>query len=558
MADVCHGLTGQNAAGEVARATMSTSIPLSLSEGDSADARRVTIDQQEHLAAVLRARRVFAYSAAVWFGSVVLDLLAVTFVEPSPFGYFLALRVVGTVAIALSSAVLYLRPNVTARQLQALDLLLHVFICALVALMALRYRGLASPYAHGISCILVARGITLSDRWQRAIALMGIPALIYPVTLLLAAPSTPLIARQLHDPSALAIFAQNMVWVSSTFGLLVIGSHLVWSLRRQVFEARNLGRYKLQVRIGKGGMGEVWRAFHQGLRRDVAVKILSPEISRGEVAIARFEREVRATAELTHPNTVRVFDYGVTPDGLWYYAMELLQGETLAQVVEREGPLPEARVLHLIAQAARALSEAHTRGIVHRDIKPENLFVTAAGAEGDFIKVLDFGVAKLARTDAGATLTGDESFLGTPKYMAPEQVLGGAVDARTDVYALGGAMYFALTAHAPFIGDNPRAVMFARIQHTPERPSVRLGRPVSEALEAVVMKCLAREPAERFPSAQAALDALAPLLAAHPWNPPQVTLPQHARLSDVGAQNQSGERPSRRGLWGVGARASKP
>ncbi len=211
-----------------------------------------------------------------------------------------------------------------------------------------------------------------------------------------AAAFSPHIAAQVHDPAAVTTLLINSAYVLSTCVLLVMCGHIVWSLRRQVFEARSLGRYRLKRRLASGGMGDVWAAYHPGLKRDVAVKILRPETQeRSARALERFEREVHATAELVHPNTVRVFDYGTTEDGLWYYVMELLEGETLACHVARLGPLSPARAVHIVGQAARALGEAHERGIVHRDVKPENLFLTSLGGEHDFVKVLDFGIAKI-------------------------------------------------------------------------------------------------------------------------------------------------------------------
>jgi serine/threonine-protein kinase len=281
---------------------------------------------------------------------------------------------------------------------------------------------------------------------------------------------------------------------------LVVGGHVVWSLRRQVFEARNLGRYRLKRRIATGGMGEVWVAHHPGLKRDVAVKILRNELQmESESAIPRFEREARATAELLHPNTVRVFDYGATEDGVFYYVMELLEGETLAELVERGGPLPPARAVHIISQAARALGEAHSRGIVHRDIKPENLFLTSLGGEPDFVKVLDFGIAKVTDSEAAMTRTG--WLLGTPLYMSPEVVSGKQADARSDVYALGAVLYYLLSGRPPFEDENPSALVFAQVHRIPSPPSERLRTELPADLEAVVMRALCKLPAERQSSA---------------------------------------------------------
>jgi serine/threonine-protein kinase len=286
---------------------------------------------------------------------------------------------------------------------------------------------------------------------------------------------------------------------------------MVGSLRRAVFEARRVGHYELKRRIGRGATGEVWLAHHAALKRDVAVKILRPEACN-DVGISRFEREAHATAELVHPNTVRIFDFGSTDDGLWYYAMELLEGETLADLVRREGPLPPARAIQLALQAARALAEAHARRIVHRDVKPSNLFVTTMGGERDFVKVLDFGIARFFRAPgrADATLTKDGSIVGTPAYISPEAVLGEEVDARADVYAMGAVIYFMLTAHPPFEAADEGAIglMLAQVSRPPAPPSVRLGAPLPADLEAVVMRCLEKAPAERYADAKELAEAL--------------------------------------------------
>jgi serine/threonine-protein kinase len=248
-------------------------------------------------------------------------------------------------------------------------------------------------------------------------------------------------------------------------------------------------------------MGEVWVAYHPGLRRDVAVKILRNEVQmESENAVPRFEREARATAELMHPNTVRVFDYGATVDGLFYYVMELLEGENLSDLVERAGPLPPARAVHIIDQAARALNEAHSKGIVHRDVKPENLFLVSLEGEEDFVKVLDFGIAKIA-DEVGAPITRTGWLLGTPLYMSPEAVSGKPADARSDVYALGAVLYYMLTGKPPFETDNASALVFAQVHTTPVWPSERLGRDLPGDLEELVMRALRKDPEERFASA---------------------------------------------------------
>jgi serine/threonine-protein kinase len=292
---------------------------------------------------------------------------------------------------------------------------------------------------------------------------------------------------------------------------------MIWQLRRQVYNSRALGRYRLKRRIGAGGMGEVWLAHHDSLRRDVAIKILRPENAADEKAIARFEREVRATSELSHPNTVRVFDYGVTHDGLFYYAMELLNGCDLHDIVSREGPMHPARAAQIVAQAARALAEAHSRGIIHRDIKPENLYLTNIACEGDFVKVLDFGLAKvLAPESTDVSLTQVGWAVGTPQWVSPEVVMGHEADGRSDLYGLGAVLYFLLCGQAPYNYRNMQRIMHAHLHSSPKPPSARLGRPIPRAIEAVVMRCLAKEPGKRYGSATELAAALEESLGEDP------------------------------------------
>ncbi len=374
--------------------------------------------------------------------------------------------------------------------------------------MCFEYGGIASPYAHGVSCVLVAYGITYAAPWKRGALLLAVPALSFPVVLGIGALISPNVAQQFRTPALLAVFCQSVFLICTSWFLLVLGSHVVWDLRRQVLEAHDIGRYQLRKRIGKGGMGEVWRAYHPGLKREVAVKILRAEPDRFDEALARFEREVRATTELSHPNTIRIFDYGATDDGLWYYAMELLEGETLGALVKRAGPLPPKRAIVITLQAARALTEAHEHGIVHRDIKPDNLFILQVAGEGDFVKLLDFGIAKeIAAGDAGRTLTNIGALMGTPTYMAPEQVRNDRVDARTDVYSLGAVLYKALTGHPPFERKTSLSMLEAQLMEAPTPPSLwRDELPAS--LEAVVLRCLEKKKEDRYQSAEELAKAL--------------------------------------------------
>jgi serine/threonine-protein kinase len=405
---------------------------------------------------------------------------------------------------------LYRSPPPSRRTLTVIDLLGYMLPSAAVATMCVTFRGIASPYAPGLCVILFARAVTVQDPWTRGVAMMGTPIVAFYTVLFGATLFDPAMRAQLSDPAAITTLVTSTVYVMSSYAFAVIGGHVVWTLERQVFEARQLGAYKLVRAVGRGAHGEVWLARHAALKREVAVKILRRE-ARDPLGIARFTREAQATSELAHPNNVRIFDFGATDDGLWYYVMEWLEGETLDALVKREGPLDAARALHLAEQAARALGEAHARGIVHRDVKPSNLFVTPLGGERDFVKVLDFGVARLLAEASGThtSLTETGAIVGTPAYLSPEAILEGDVRPGADVYALGAVLYFMLTGRAPFEteGAGNLGLLVAHLSAMPEPPSSR--RPVPGELEAVVMRCLAKAPEDRYADGATLAAALA-------------------------------------------------
>jgi eukaryotic-like serine/threonine-protein kinase len=288
------------------------------------------------------------------------------------------------------------------------------------------------------------------------------------------------------------------------------------ALQRATLAAKHLGQYALEEKLGAGGMGTVYKARHAMLRRPTAVKLLDVD-KMSDTAIARFEREVQLTSALTHPNTVSVFDYGRTPDGIFYYAMEYLEGMNLDELVKRHGPLPEARLVYILRQVCGALAEAHTAGLVHRDIKPANIFLTNRGGLHDYVKVLDFGLVK-SLDGEDANLTSAHAVTGTPLYASPEAVSQpDRVDARTDVYAVGAVGYFLLTGSPVFRGASVVEICMQHVKSAPEPPSVRSGKPVSRDLEELLLRCLAKSPSDRPGNAAVLLDDLAACAVQGVW-----------------------------------------
>jgi serine/threonine protein kinase len=288
---------------------------------------------------------------------------------------------------------------------------------------------------------------------------------------------------------------------------------------------QELGCYRLLEKLDRGGMGEIWRARHRMLARPVAVKLIRPELlgvrtpAEAATLISRFKREAEATAGLHSPHTVALHDFGVTPDGVFYYVMELLEGLDLETLVKRFGAVPPERAIHLLTQTCESLADAHAAGLIHRDIKPSNILACHWGLKWDFVKVLDFGLVK-ARWSLGEDdqLTSEGVVAGTPAYIAPEAALGGrALDTRVDLYGVGCVGYWLLTGERLFAGQTPMEMILHHVKTPPAPPSTRVSWPIPEPLEELVLSCLAKDPKDRPPSAEWLGDRLAECRTAQRW-----------------------------------------
>jgi hypothetical protein len=398
-------------------------------------------------------------------------------------------------------------------------------------------------YTHRLTCnprlaldialgyeVLLALGIGIVNQWEPMRLLAGRLSWLCALILLfpMIVPNTPrktliasLIAASM-DPVGIVVAHLRGVETPSTALILwnylpnyvcallaVIPPKIMTRLGRHVQRARELGSYRLVELIGRGGMGEVWRATHRMLARPAAIKLIKPEIlgapgaAEATVLIERFRREAEAASGLQSPHTIRLYDFGETRAGTFYFVMELLDGLDLETLVRRFGPVPPARVVEMLRQTCHSLGEAHDGGLIHRDVKPANIYLCRLGREYDFMKVLDFGLVKYDEDQSilDTIKTNTEMTTGTPAYMAPEMANGEPIDRRSDLYALGCVAYWLLTGQLVFEADSPLRMLIQHIQASPIPPSIRSGRPVPRALEDLIMRCLAKKPADRPASA---------------------------------------------------------
>jgi eukaryotic-like serine/threonine-protein kinase len=355
---------------------------------------------------------------------------------------------------------------------------------------------LDTRFVSWVTVVILAYAITAPSTPRKTFVAAVIAASMDPLALGLA------YLRGLHVPTIAEIaglYTANYICAV----IAVVPAIVLQRLGRQIRKARELGSYELVERLGKGGMGEVWRAEHRLLARPAAIKLVRPEALGGDGAadllMRRFEREAQATAVLSSPHTINLFDFGVTNDGSFYYVMELLIGRDLESFVKEFGPVPADRAVFLLRQICHSLAEAHVRGLVHRDIKPANIYNCRMGLDYDFVKVLDFGLVTFARPGGPSPLmTADRMTTGTPAYMAPEVILGSAdIDNRADVYSLGCVAYWLLTGRLVFEAESTMQVLMHHVQTPPTAPSTRTDLPIPRELEDLVMACLAKDPDQR-------------------------------------------------------------
>jgi serine/threonine-protein kinase len=378
--------------------------------------------------------------------------------------------------------------------------------------------GTLGHYVHNWAfpffVLIVLYGTFIPNTGRRCFVVVGITALL-PVAILAVAGVSDGITLAGKFGFLLLYLAMFM---AIAVAVATYGSHRIEVLRQEAAAARKLGQYQLQRLLGTGGMGDVYLAEHALLRRPCAVKLIRPERAGEPHALRRFEREVHATAQLTHPNVVEIYDYGRAADGTFYYVMEYLDGLTLDELVARPGPLPPARAVHLLRQVCSALRAAHGRGLIHRDLKPANIFVCEGVWLHDIAKLLDFGLVQAPALEGdGQKLTQEGAVAGTPAYMSPEQAAGlTELDGRSDLYSLGCVAYFLLTGRPPFVGKTSMQVLAAHMYEAVAPPR-QYCPDVPADLEAVILRCLEREPAQRFPSADELEQALARCHCAGQW-----------------------------------------
>ncbi len=431
-------------------------------------------------------------------------------VQSNQFNYYLLYFLIPTL-FTLGILILLTRPSM--KWMQCLDHLIVLTVLGTLTLIALKTSG-SKPLALFYGVLILWHAATVPTPVGTQLGFAMVAFLFFS--------AGEFFLPQVNSSS----FAFWEGFISAAFPLFlllaisVVITRSLYHSQKHLFEAQSLGNYQILRELGTGGMGKVYEASHAFLCRPTAIKIMEDTKEAGrESAMARFEKEVKLSATLTHPNSVTIFDYGCSDDNTLFYAMELLEGLDLQRLIERFGPMSAARTLFILNQICGALNEAHEKGIVHRDIKPSNIFLACQGGIYDFVKVLDYGLAKEMNDneDHGLTQTGE--LIGTPRYIAPESVTDKAnIDRRTDIYLLGAVAYWMTTGKAPFEADTSVEVIVEHLTHLPKKPSEVSEIEIPEALENIILKCLEKRQEDRFQNITEVLVALQKVPLQNSWS----------------------------------------
>jgi eukaryotic-like serine/threonine-protein kinase len=476
---------------------------------------------------VLR-RRLLAVATIFFAAFVCFMLFGLVLRDLAGNGWVLSLHAFVTLILGLMAVMLYRSKDMSLGRLRLAELVVFgdpALYFAVFSQQRLQHSanledgaylvGIATPWL----LLIFTYALFVPNTWRRALAVLGLmgitPLAVIALQWLACSGFQECIAKGGQG----IYFSEHLLVMLMAVVTGTVGVQMINELRRQVFAAKQLGQYRLKQKIGSGGMGEVYLAEHEMLKRPCAIKLIRPEKTGDPKVLARFEREVRSTAKLSHWNSIDIFDYGSTADGTFYYVMEYLPGHNVGELVELGGPLGSGRVIYLMQQICSAIAEAHGIGLVHRDIKPANIFCAYRGGEFDVAKLLDFGLAKpMMAIGTDSNLTQEGSITGSPLFMSPEQATGEReADVRSDIYSLGAVMFYLLTGRPPFDYQQPMKVIVAHVSEDPPLP--RLFVPsIPQALESIVLRCLEKDPDHRFQDALELRGALTEVGVDPPWD----------------------------------------
>lgn len=436
-----------------------------------------------------------------------------------------------TMLVLLSAAIVTLSSRnmslITLRRIEWVIFLavLVSLVTTQVAVVSRHAREDNSPYlvaAAKATILYVLLVITLycmfiPNRWQRAARMVALYAAAPAAVVFIARLTVPDVNLLMQRLASAEQITENLLILIIGSTCTVFGTDVINRLRAEVFEAKQIGQYRIGSPIGHGGMGRVYRAEHEFLKRPCAIKLIAPDRASDAEAVLRFKREVQTAASLTHWNTIDIYDYGQTDDGLFFYVMELLQGLSLQELVDQYGPVLPERLVFLSLQICDALNEAHAAGLVHRDMKPTNIFVAFLGRKHDVAKLLDFGLVKVAASDTDSTESVERQISGSPLYLSPEQARGEEADARSDIYSLGSVMYFALTGQPPFDHQEILRLFDAHIHEAPV-PIMHRRSEIPADLAEIIHRCLSKSAGDRYQSIDLLAEALSACECSNMWS----------------------------------------